>query len=237
MIDEAGTTEIQRGQLEQTVAEKGADVERLTAEIERISGESLAHAENATQLEQVTSERGAEIERLNGEVSRLIDEAGTTEIQRGQLEQVAGERGAEIKRLEGELSEKSEVLDRYIQESAQMARMIVEEQIEKEAWKKTIVETEIDEVIRAGAHETSEHQHINLIFRGVRHLEKKITQLDIRIVEHRGKPGFVIFKNEKNDNALVSFVKNGEEKNREYMLIILSDKKIRNGLIQFQKKN
>jgi hypothetical protein len=155
----------------------------------------------------------------------LTEETGSRATTVTHLEQVAGERGAVIERLEGELSEKSEVLERYIQESAQMARMIVESENEKEAWKKNRVKAAIKEVVRGNAHETGEHQHINYTLRGITHMGRTFTKLDVRIVEHRGNPGILIFEPDPKSEEFFRWDINGEENGRKYTLIVPKDKK------------
>jgi Methyltransferase domain len=217
-------------QLEQVAGERGAEIERLNGEIARLNEEAGAKTSLLAYLEQVAGERGAEIERLNGELARLNEEAGAKTSHLAHLEQVAGERDAQIERLNVELSEKSEVLNRYIQESAQMARMIIEAQENRDEWRRMSVTAEVEEVIPGSRHEVGEHQHINYTLRGITHLGRKFSRLDVRIVQHHGKPGLVIMEPIQEERPFYEWECHGEENGRGYMIIIPSEKNGKNRL-------
>jgi chromosome segregation ATPase len=222
--EEATTLKTHIVHLEQVAGEGRAEIERLNGEVSRLNVEATAKASHHEHLEQVAGERSVEIERLNGEVSRLNVEATAKASHHEHLEQVAGERSVEVERLITKLSDKSETLDRYIQESAQMARMIIEAQDDRNAWRRMSVTAEIEEVILGSRHEVGEHQHLNYTLRGIKHLGRKFNQLDVRIVDHRGNPGILIFEPNPEERAFYGWTKTGEENGRKFMLVIPSDK-------------
>jgi len=221
---EVDSTNEQKANLEELTASRSMEVDRLVGEVTRLDEEATTLKTHIVHLEQVAGEGRAEIERLNGEVSRLNVEATAKASHHEHLEQVAGERSVEVERLITKLSDKSETLDRYIQESAQMARMIIEAQDDRNAWRRMSVTAEIEEVILGSRHEVGEHQHLNYTLRGIKHLGRKFNQLDVRIVDHRGNPGILIFEPNPEERAFYGWTKTGEENGRKFMLVIPSDK-------------
>jgi hypothetical protein len=210
----------------------GAEIDRLNGELARVNEVTEAKTSHILHIEQVSAERGAEIERLNQEIDRLYKECGAKTSEVTRQEQVTAEQSAEIERLHVELSEKSVMLDRYIYESAQMAIIIMEAQDERDEWRRMSVTAEIEEVIRGTAHETGEHQHINYTLRGITHLGRKFSSLDVRIIEHRGNPGIVIFEPLVEERVIYAWERHGEENGRPFMIIIPSKIKNKEWLVR-----
>jgi Tfp pilus assembly protein PilN len=218
--------------LEQIAHQRSNEVERLTGELGRVSEEIQTRASQIAHLESVVGERGSEIDRLTEEIARITEESNARAYHTMHLEQVAGERGAEVERIGKELREKSETLDRYIQESAQMARMIIEAQDDRDSWRKMSVTAEIEEVIPGPRHEVGEHQHINYTLLGITHLGRKFSQIDVRIVEHRGNPGVAIMEPVAGERPFYAWERHGEECGRGFILIIPTEKKGREWLVR-----
>jgi uncharacterized coiled-coil DUF342 family protein len=239
LAEESVRTESQRGQLEQTVAEKAAEVERLSEDL-KFSLQSITEmkwyvgerdqwvSELRKETEELASdlkERGAEIERLKEDINRLSEK-------RQKQESVSVDQSDKVVRLQNDLSEKSETLDRYIQESAQMARMIIDAQDERDTWRGLCVTAVIEEVIPGSRHEVGEHQHLNYTLRDITHLGRKFSRLDVRIVEHKGNPGVVIMEPMGEERPFYAWERHGEEKGRGFMLIIPTEKKGKEWLVR-----
>ena len=218
--------------LEKVSVDQSAELDLLqtelsekTASLERYIQESAQMAKMIVDTQNEGEAKQAESDRLKGELSRVSEESNARAEHTIHIEQVAGERGAEIERLNTELSEKSETLDRYVHESAKMARMIIEAQDERDSWRRISVTAEIEEIIPGQRHEIGEHQHINYTLRGITHLGRKFSQLDVRIVEHRGEPGVVIMEPIAEERPFYAWERHGEENGRGFMLIIPSEKR------------
>jgi hypothetical protein len=218
--------------LEQVAGERGSEIERLNGEVSRLTEEAVTKEFQRGQLEQTVAEKAAEVERLTAEIALINEESNARAYHTMHLEQVAGERGAEVERISLELCKISETLDRYIQESAQMARMIIEAQDERNSWRKMSVTAEIEEVIPGPRHEVGEHQHINYTLLGITHLGRKFSQIDVRIVEHRGNPGVAIMEPVAGERPFYAWERHGEECGRGFILIIPTEKKGREWLVR-----
>ena len=114
--------------------------------------------------------------------------------------------------------------------------MIIDEFIDakndRDVWRKMSVVAEIEEVIIGTRHEDGEHQHINFTLKGITHLGRKIQKLDVRLVEHKGNPGIVIFDSDHQERAFYDWRMSGEENSRKFMLIIPSEQKGQEWLVQ-----
>jgi peptidoglycan hydrolase CwlO-like protein len=232
LTEETGARATTVAHLEQVSGKRGAEIERMEGEIrektevlDRYIQESAQMARMIVEVENEKEEKQSEIVQLNGEIDKVSAESQARANHICLLEEVNKAREEENQKLRQELCEKIEVVDLYIQESAQMARMIIKAQEERDEWRRMSVTAEIEEVIRGTAHETGEHQHINYTLRGITHLGRKFSRLDVRIVEHRGNAGMVIFEPISEERPFYAWEKHGEENGRSYMLIIPSEKK------------
>ena len=113
-----------------------------------------------------------------------------------------------------------------------MVRMIIDAKNDRDAWRKMSVVLEIENVIMGSRHEDGEHTHINFNLQGIRYLGRKISKLDVRLVEHKGNPGIVIFESDHKERVFNSWIKSGEENGKVFMLVIPSEKKGQDWLVQ-----
>gem|GEM_PF-2677765 len=225
--------------LEKVSVDQSAELDLLqtelsekTASLERYIQESVQMARMIIEAQDERDAKQVESDRLQSELSRVTEESNARANHIVHLEQVAGEQGIEVDRLGNELREKSESLDRYVHESAQMARMIIEAQDERDAWRRMSVNAEIEEVIPGSRHEVGEHQHINYTLKGITHLGRKFSKLDVRIVEHRGNPGVVIMEPIAEERPFYAWERNGDENGMGFMLIIPTEKKGKDWLVR-----
>jgi hypothetical protein len=229
--EESGAKASHVAHLEQVAGERGAEIEQLEEELSEKSEMLDRYIQESAQMARLTGAGEAEKESKNTEIEKIHSELAIIQVESQaradhivHLEQEAAGRVVEIERLNGELSEKSEFLDCYIQESAQMARMIIEAQEERDEWRRMTVTAEIEEVIQGSSHETGEHQHINYMLKDISHLGRKFSRLDVRIVEHHGNPGVAIMKPIAEERPFYAWEKHGEENGQDYMLIIPTSK-------------
>jgi predicted nucleic acid-binding Zn-ribbon protein len=227
--EEAASLKTHIVRLEEVLGERGVEIERVNAEVARLNQEIETSNEQIAHLEEISLNRSMENDRLICEVS---EEAASLKTHIVRLEEVLGERGVEIERMEQELSEKSETLDRYIHESAQMARMIIDAQDDRDSGRGMSVTAEIEEIIPGTRHEVGEHQHLNYALKGITHLGRRFSQLDVRIIEHRGNPGVVIMEPIAAERAFYAWERHGEENGRGFMLIIPTEKKGKEWLVR-----
>jgi hypothetical protein len=239
LTEETGSRATTVAHLEQVAGERGVEIERLEGEmskktevLDRYIQESAQMARMIMNAEKEKEVRESEIAQLKSEMVMVSEDSQAKANHIVHLEQVAGERGSEVERISSELREKSENLDRYIQESVEMARMIIEAQDERDSWRRISVTAEIEEIIPGQRHEIGEHQHINYKLKGITHLGRKFSQLDVRIVEHRGNPGVLIMEPNAEERPFYAWEKHGEENGRGFMLIIPSDIKGEEWLIR-----
>jgi hypothetical protein len=95
---------------------------------------------------------------------------------------------------------------------------------------------EYQSMTRGISHEISDHQHINYRFDQVRLGEKEWDILNVRIVEHHGKPGILIFENPMRElKPLEKWIPSGSEGGLEFMLFIPDDKNGRKSLKKITK--
>ncbi len=95
---------------------------------------------------------------------------------------------------------------------------------------------EYQSMSRGISHEISDHQHINYRFDQVRLGEKEWDILNVRIVEHHGKPGILIFENPMGElKPLEKWIPSGSEGGLEFMLFIPDDKNGRKSLKKIKK--
>ena len=97
---------------------------------------------------------------------------------------------------------------------------------------------EYQSMSRGISHEISDHQHINYRFCQVGLGERVWDSLNVRLVEHHGKPGILIFENPMGElKPLDKWIPSGSESGLEFMLFIPDDKNGKKSLKKISKKD
>src|SRR5690606_22869345 len=81
----------------------------------------------------------------------------------------------------------------------------------------------IGEVVLLGERDTPPHREVSFVIRDVRREGQEIAEAAVRLVEHWGRPGLVIFKEEGRPPVLDSWTESGREDDRPFMLLIHGD--------------
>jgi len=119
-----------------------------------------------------------------------------------------------------QLNETAQALDRYTRECARMAELIITQRSATDFWRSWITSTTITNAAQGARTQDGDYKHINCYFTGISHLQRNLPHLKIRIINHHGNAGVVIFKPENNSNAFYHWVGSGQENGNEFMLII-----------------
>jgi hypothetical protein len=148
-----------------------------------------------------------------------------------QAQQEAASDAAESERLRGELSAAR-------QESELLLLQLHQVQEELESYYLQLKEAEASAPIALGPnanrlrvdqlHETQRsddppHRHLQLRIEGVSALGATWPALDLRLVEHLGRPGLVVFTDAAGRRPLSAWRTSGRENEREFMLMVPSD--------------
>ena len=78
----------------------------------------------------------------------------------------------------------------------------------------------VESVTRGAFHEQGSHRHCNLTLGGVDLFERRWDRMDLRLVEHHGNAGLMVFKSESGGAPFYSWKQDGEEGGRPFQLII-----------------
>jgi hypothetical protein len=73
------------------------------------------------------------------------------------------------------------------------------------------------------AHDAPPHRGLDLGVRGLRCGQRQFDRLDLRLVEHRGRPGLALFQDGGAPPPLSAWQQTGEEAGRAFMLLVPSD--------------
>jgi hypothetical protein len=247
-------------QLEQIAADRGSEIERLSGDIIRVQEVSEIRHVHIEHLKKERTEHAAEVERLNGEIVRLNEEAGAKESHVSHLEQVAGDRGAEIEKLNGRVkqlqedcakkrsqianleqdnwvkdSQKDEIEKQFLEEiknAFQESEKILEICKIKEATTNPFY-LEIGSSIIGDENVNLTHSHLNFTFKNIKLFGRHWKLLQVRLVEHNGKAGLVIFNDVENSSyPLYHWEKDGEENGVDFMIFVPADTKSRIKLVK-----
>ena len=253
LSEDAATNSAEKALVDQTAEEGIIEIERLKAEFDEKSEALERYIQESAQMARMILEAENEKERITQEATINWEESQKRASHILYLEQAnreiliesqkRAEHIIELEKVQFGIQEESqkranhivyleEVLNRYTQECAKAAEMIVEGKEERDAWKKISVSTVVQEVLRGPVHETGEYKQIDYTLREISHLGRKISQLDVRIVEHRGNPGILVFEPDTIERALYGWTKTGEETGRSYMLVIPNDEKGKDFLLK-----
>ncbi len=74
-----------------------------------------------------------------------------------------------------------------------------------------------------GEHDGAKHQHADIQFRDVRLAGRRRADFKVRLVEHLGRPGLVLFSTPRDGPLVSAWQASGQEQDAEYMLIVPSD--------------
>jgi hypothetical protein len=97
---------------------------------------------------------------------------------------------------------------------------------------------EYQSMSRGISHEISDHQHINYRFDQVTLGERMWEKLNVRLLEHHGKPGILIFENCISElKPLEKWIPSGTENGLEFMLFIPDDKNGKKSLKRISRRD
>ena len=211
--------------LEQVAGERGAEIERLNGELVSLNEEAGAKASQVAHLEQVAGERGAEIEKLNRRVTQLQEECGQKRSQIANLEQDNWFKD----------SQKDEMQKQFLEEikcAFQESEKILEICKIQEATTNSFY-LDIGSSIRGDENINLTHSHLNFTFENIKLFGRHWKLLQVRLVEHNGKAGLVIFNNVENSSyPLYIWEKDGEENGVDFMIFVPADTKSRIKLVK-----
>jgi len=81
----------------------------------------------------------------------------------------------------------------------------------------------VESVTRGAFHEQGSHRYCNLTLGGVDLFKRRWDRMDLRLVEHHGNAGLMVFKSESGVAPFYSWKQDGEEGGRPFQLIIPSN--------------
>jgi len=83
----------------------------------------------------------------------------------------------------------------------------------------------VDAIEVGDREEKAPHRHINFVLREATQFQRSFSKLNLRLVEHHGKPGIVVFGNDQNTTQSLShWQQHGDEAGRGFMLLVPADK-------------
>ncbi len=78
----------------------------------------------------------------------------------------------------------------------------------------------IGEIVVVGERDTPPHREVSFVVREVRAGERQVAEAAVRLVEHWGRPGLVIFAEEGRAPLFETWRESGREDGRPYMLLV-----------------
>jgi hypothetical protein len=121
----------------------------------------------------------------------------------------------------------SQLLELRDMEMAKLTSIYLEQKLQGDASliRNAGLAIEYQSMSRGISHEISDHQHINYRFDQVTLGERMWEKLNVRLLEHHGKAGILIFENCMDElKPLEKWIPSGSENGLEFMLFIPDDK-------------
>ena len=194
--------------------EELAKLTRMLIEAEE-GGEKLT-AQLAESRRLYQNERG----RLAESLTRLNAEATTLKSQLAAESTKSKELAQMNSSLSGRLEEKTRTLDRYIQESGKMSKLIVATKKNAALWRGYSTPMEAEEVVPGPKMDQGDFKHFDYTLKQVQHLGRCFSTLEVRITNHGGDAGILVFEPSAEERPFYGWAKSGTENGRAFMLVI-----------------
>ena len=199
---------------------------------------ALAYQQNALQ-QQHDAEREQQLAQRDHDIRRLasqLQEAAATQ-QAGHA--AAQTQAAALHGVQLDLATRQRELDQTLQENELLLQQLhqVQEELEqyylecrrlKEAavlavQNNAFVKLGVAEVLPSRERDSPPHRELTFQLRGVVVDDQTIAEATVRLVEHHGHPGLVVFGNLQGPQLLSSWAETGREDGRPYMLLVPGD--------------
>ena len=167
------------------------------------------------------------IPSLSEEIQNIISEASSQ----------AAQAEANTKELHAALSAKDEeALHKYEMLLGELQKAFKESEGYFEQWKKTEsllspFSLECEKIHRGPQRNTGTHRSWDFTFHQVKLLGRQWAQVDLRLVEHNGNAGIVIFEGQNPPQPLYHWEPNGEEGGRHFVLCVPADQSARDRIV------
>ena len=232
--------------LAETSAERDSQVRLAADQAQQMAQQAQALQQLAQQLQeaqaglktlQAEAQRNAQQRDQSARVAQDAQAAQQASDQRGQekaaaLSSLQLELAAERRTAVGTRQENELMLQQLHQVQGELEHYYVECRRLEAAAASMVPATAglnmaVAEVLPLAERDTPPHRELTFQLRGVTLEDREIPEATVRLVEHQGHPGLVVFGNEAGAQLLTCWQETGREDGRPFMLLVPADAPVR----------